>query len=148
MSTGVPATDSGSPCRGVDFPESRWGQGQWGVGVDGVGTYRLQLSLLEDPGEDEAAQRDGHDQDEGEGQRRLRGLHHPQAHDARQLDEREHVHTPRLHLGGGGGTHSTGHTLGVSTESYAHGARARRPTQTCAEIHTHRYKDTHIHGQA
>lgn len=40
-------------------------------------TYRLQLALLEDPGEDEAAQRHGHDEDEGEGQRRHGGLHHP-----------------------------------------------------------------------
>lgn len=61
-------------------------------------TYRLQLSFLENPGQDEAAQRHRHDEDEGERQRRRGGLHDPQRHDAPQLGQGEHIHPPCLHL--------------------------------------------------
>lgn len=61
-------------------------------------TYRLELTFLKDPGEDEAAQRHRHDEDEGERQGGHGRFHHPQGHDARQLDYGEHVHTPRPHL--------------------------------------------------
>lgn len=60
--------------------------------------YRLELPFLEDPREDEAAKRHRHDEDEGERQRGLGGLHYPQSHNARQLDDGEHVHAPCLHL--------------------------------------------------
>lgn len=71
-----------------------------------MSTYRLKLTLLKDPGEDEAAERHGHDEDEGEGERDHGGLDHPQQHDASQLYDGEHVHTPRLHL-----QHKGTHTL-------------------------------------
>lgn len=61
-------------------------------------THRLQLTLFEDPGEDEASQRHRHDEDEGERQGGHARLHYPQSHNARQLDDGEHVHTPCLHL--------------------------------------------------
>ncbi len=61
-------------------------------------TYRLELTFLENPGEDEAAQRHCHDEDEGERQGGLGRLHYPQSHDACQLSDGEHVHTPCLHL--------------------------------------------------
>lgn len=61
-------------------------------------TYRLEFSFLENPGEDQAAQRHRHDEDEGERQGGHGGLHYPQSHDARQLHQGEHVHTPCLHL--------------------------------------------------
>lgn len=61
-------------------------------------TYRLELTLLEDPGEDEASQRHRHDEDEGERQGGRSGLHYPQSHDACQLGDGKHVHAPCLHL--------------------------------------------------
>lgn len=61
-------------------------------------TYRLELAFLKNPGEDEAAQRHRHDEDEGERQGGLGGLHYPQSHDAPQLHDGEHVHTPCPHL--------------------------------------------------
>ncbi len=61
-------------------------------------TYRLQLTFLENPGEDEATQRHRHDEDEGECQGGLGGFHNPQSHNAQQLRQGEHVHTPCLHL--------------------------------------------------
>lgn len=61
-------------------------------------TYRLELAFLENPGEDEAAQRHRHDEDEGERQRGHSRFHDPQSHDAPQLDDGEHVHAPCLHL--------------------------------------------------
>lgn len=61
-------------------------------------TYRLQLAFLENPGEDEASKRHRHDEDKGERQGGFRRLHHPQSHDACQLDYGEHVHPPCLHL--------------------------------------------------
>lgn len=61
-------------------------------------TYRLELTFLENPAEDEAAQRHRHDEDEGERQGGHGGLHYPQSHDARQLHQGEHVHAPCLHL--------------------------------------------------
>lgn len=66
--------------------------------VSAAETYRLELTFLKNPGEDEAAQRHCHDEDEGEGQGGGGGLHYPQSHDARQLDDGEHVHPPCLHL--------------------------------------------------
>lgn len=61
-------------------------------------TYRLQLTLLKDPGEDKATQRHRHDEDEGERQRSLCGFHHPQSHNAPQLHDGKHVHAPCLYL--------------------------------------------------
>lgn len=66
--------------------------------VSAAGTYRLELTFLKNPGEDEAAQRHRHDEDKGEGQRGSGGLYYPQSHDACQLDYGEHVHPPCLHL--------------------------------------------------
>lgn len=63
-----------------------------------IPAYRLELTLLEYPGKDEAAQRNCHDEDEGECQGDHSGLHYPESHDARQLNDGKHVHAPCLHL--------------------------------------------------
>lgn len=64
----------------------------------GCATYRLQFSFLKNPGQDEAAQRHGHDEDEGERQGCCGGLHHPKRNNTPQLRQSEHIHPPCLHL--------------------------------------------------
>lgn len=76
-------------------------------------SYRLQLPLLENPGQKATPQRHREQQQEGKGERGCRGLDHPEQCDAAQLDAGEQVHPPRLHLGTGVRSHHTpAHTSG------------------------------------
>lgn len=63
--------------------------------------YRLQLPVLEEPGQKATPQRHCEQQQEGKGERGRRGLDHPEQCNAAQLDASEQVHPPRLHLGNG-----------------------------------------------
>lgn len=92
--------------------------------------YRLQLSVLEKPGQKATPQRHREQQQEGKGERSRCGLDHPEQCDASQLDAGEQVHSPRLHLGTGIRSHRTAatHTSGdlapqVPTDLHRHPVR-------------------------
>lgn len=61
-------------------------------------TYAFELDVPEDLGQQEAPQGHGEDEDEGQRQRGLGGLHRPQHHQGHDLGEGEDVHPPSLHL--------------------------------------------------
>lgn len=54
---------------------------------------------MEEAGQHEASQWHCHDQDKGEGQGCHRRFHHPEQHNAGQLNAGEEIHSPGLHLG-------------------------------------------------
>lgn len=61
--------------------------------------YRLQLPVLEEPGQKATPQRHREQQHEGKGEGGGCGLDYPEQGDAAQLDAGEQVHPPGLHLG-------------------------------------------------
>lgn len=66
-------------------------------------TYTLEFQFSEDEWQEETTQRHGEDEDKGQGQRGGSGLHYPQHRQADDLDAREEVHAPGLHLWGSPG---------------------------------------------
>lgn len=61
-------------------------------------THTLEFQSTEDEWQQEATQRHSEDEHKGQGQRGRGGLHHPQRCQADDLDDREEVHAPGLHL--------------------------------------------------
>lgn len=62
-------------------------------------TYTYHLSDSEDAWQEEPPDRNGEDEDEGEGQRCLSGHNGPQRCQTHHLDTCEQVHPQRTHLG-------------------------------------------------